>query len=234
MLNIHEISAIQWLSLIEIGTTNAAMPVSAGGYGTGRLYGTSLYYIEDDDTSQIDNVNGTTACNFHGIIGLWGNIWEFVAGIKTNYINELLIWDNDGRKVWKNTGITLPYKLRETESWSPGETCGYYKSRLLTAGYNYDTADLFLPDFNTLTPYYESGAFSDGIFTRVKSNSETRTCIGGSYDTGDYGGLYCYRFDIQQPTIHIDSDTGIITDYGYTANDIGSRLCYGEVKMPQD
>ena len=231
MLNIHEVSACQWLALIEKATTNAAMEVPAG-YGIGRLYGTGLHNVDDGDTSMVDNIAGekTSGADFHGIIGLWGNIWEFIDGIKVNSSNKLLIWDNDGRKVWKQTDVNVPYKKTANEIWSPGVTCGYYKNRLLTAGYLYDTADLFLPDFTTLTPYYENGSFSDGIYGRIRSNFECKVAIGGGYDTGDFGGLYSYRFDIQQPATSENSE-GVVSDYGDNASDIGTRLCFASVNL---
>lgn len=233
MLNIHELAAIQWLSLIEIATTNAALPVNNGGYGTGRLYGTKLYYVDDDVSALVENVEGiiSSAANFHGILSLWGNIWEYIDGIKVNSDNKLMLWDNDGRKVWKTTKIEIPYKKKSNEIWCPGVTNGYYRNRLLTAGYNYDTSDLFLPDFTTLTSYYNAGSFSDGVaFTRVNSPFESRVCIGGSYNTGDIGGLYSYRFDMQQPPISVHTD-GTIADSGDNAGDVGSRLCYAPVNI---
>lgn len=233
MMNIHELSALQWLSLVEIGTTNAAMEVKDGGFGIGRLYGTTLYNVDDEKSELVDVINGskTSAANFHGILGLWGNIWEFLDGIKVTSDNKLLIWDNDGRHIYKETNIEVPAKKRELESWVPGVTCGYYKSRLLTAGYNYDTSDLFIPDFTTLTPYYENGSYSDGVFGRVKSTYETKVCYGGGFDTGDYGGLYSYRFDIKQPAIK--EVNGIDVDYGDNAGDIGARLCFAAINLKE-
>ncbi len=239
MFSIHELSALQWLSLIEIASTNAAIPVDKGGFGIGRLFGTSLYDADDDKATMVDNIGGvfSSACDFHGIIGLWGNIWEFIDGIKVSADNKIAIWDNNGAKLWKYTDVDVPFKKREAETWSPGETMGFYKNRVLYSAasasstdnqYDHDTADLFIPDFTSLVSDYRYGCYSDGVFTRVKSSFETNVAVGGGFDAGEYGGLYSYRFDIQHPRTQ-NYSTGEGVDYGDKAGDIGTRLCFARV-----
>ena len=218
MMNVWEWSALQWLALIEARTTDVQSV-----FGLGHVNG-----------SQLDKVDGKNnmSANFHGIYGLWGNVWQWIQGVQTYYNGTLYIWDNIGNKVWKNTKKTVPLRSGDYELWSPGETCGYWKERILTSGYNFDTSDLFIPDAGSLVSSYSRGSWSDGVWGRTRSNSKDlyACAVGGSFDSGDWGGLFGWNFNVRlgnEITVNELTEEEIVWDY----YNVASRLCFSPVNL---
>lgn len=248
MMTIYDYSVIQWLSLIELAHTNAALPVEQGGFGAGNLKSTGINYSHlteyiDYTNDILDyNENASKAANFHGIIHPWGNIWQYVYGLKTSTTDKLMIigglgYKDSSNKInddFKMTEIDIPVKAKEKDPWTVGVTKGFYKNRQVAAGYLYDFSDLFIPDFKSITHRYNLGSYSDGIYMKTANQYETMVAVGGSFDTdgidgdSEYGGLYCYRFDLPQNNVG-KSETG--SDYGYRYYNVGSRLCYAPVNL---
>lgn len=219
MMTVWELSALQWLALIEGRTTDVSLK-----YGSGWLTGNSVDAVDGDRNA---------SANFHGIHGLWGNVWQWIQGIQTRSDGSVWIWDNLGNEVWKDTGHKMPVRKSEQEIWSPGETCGYWRSRLLASGYNYDTADMFLPDTTSLVSGYEYGCFADGVWCRTRSqtNQMFGCAIGGSYDSGNWGGLFGWNFDLRVGNEVVRN--GLLMEevrYAYPA--VASRLCFAPVNLP--
>lgn len=219
MMSIWDWSALQWLALIEGRTTDVAQK-----YGQGWLRGTA--------PDAVDGVKTTTA-NFHGIYGLWGNVWQWIQGVQTLANGELYIWDNIGNEIWKDTQHKMRTRKSELEVWSPGETCGYWRSRLLASGYNYDTSDMFIPDTSTLVSGYEYGCFSDGVWNRTKSqaNQIYACAVGGSYDSGDWGGLFGWNFNVRLGNEIVRNGVKM-EEYRWVYPSVASRLCFAPVNLP--
>lgn len=77
---IHELSAIQFLCLIEIGT-----PDVQGTIGNGNT------------SSSVAVNTGNSNASWRGIHELWGNVWHFVSGIELSSANKLLLHDAQGQ-----------------------------------------------------------------------------------------------------------------------------------------
>lgn len=91
--NIYQLSAIQWLYLIENATANSQMKT-----GMGRVSATSAANVDATDVAQ---------ATYRGIVGLWGNVFQRMDGMKI-VSSTINIWDRTGNYTWINTGQTPP------------------------------------------------------------------------------------------------------------------------------
>lgn len=224
MMTIWEWSALQLLALIEGRTTDVQTR-----YGRGWTMG-----------DRVDSVSGqqNMTSNFHGIIGLWGNVWQWIQGIQTYYNGHIFIWDNLGNEIWKDTGKMVPMRGSDLEVWSPGETCGYWRDRIYASGYNYDTSDMFIPDKDALVSDYFRGAYSDGIWGRTKSAAKDlyACAVGGSYDSGDWGGMFGWNFNVRLGN-EVYKNGMLQEEIVWSYGDVASRLCFAPVNLapqPED
>ena len=131
MPNFYMISALQQLFMIEYASGDAQTSI-----GSGHSSGSAV--------STTDNATVATA-NYRGIIGLWGNAWEWIDGIDNeNYM--VRIWDNQGNQNW----ITTQQKLFAYAN-SLGSGYGFITKMSTEAGqsedgnYTYDMKDVFMP-----------------------------------------------------------------------------------------
>ncbi|WP_417539569.1 hypothetical protein [Marinobacter sp.] len=81
-------SAIQWLYLIENATMNSQTKT-----GQGRVNATSAANVDATDVAQ---------ATYRGIVGLWGNVWQWMDGLKT-VSGTINLWDQNGNKSWVST-----------------------------------------------------------------------------------------------------------------------------------
>ena len=221
MMNVWEWSALQWLALIEGKTTDVQSK-----FGMGHI-----------DGSGLDTVDGDFNCtsNFHGIMGLWGNVWQWIQGVQTYYNGTIFVWDNIGNSVWKDTGKLAPLRSGDYELWSRGENCGYWKERINASGYNYDTSDMFIPDVNSLVSDYARGSFSDGVWGRTRSASKDlyACAVGGSYDSGQWGGMFGWNFNVRLGK-EVVKDGILQEEVSWSYDNVASRLCFAPVNISGD
>lgn len=221
MMNIWEWSALQVLALIEGRTTDVQTAFGEG-------------YCKEVGLDAVDGEVNRTA-DFHGIYGLWGNVWQWIQGVQTYYNGHLYIWDNLGNEIWKDTGKLVPMRSGDYELWSPGETCGYWKNRVIASGYNYDTTDMFIPDVESLVSDYSRASFSDGVWGRTKSASKYlyACAVGGSYDSGNWCGLFGWNFNVRLGNEFVkDGIRQEDTVWAYPS--VASRLCFSQVNIAQE
>jgi hypothetical protein len=113
MWNIHELSAIQMLALIELGTPDVQSAISAG------------------NTNSFAAVNtGVSGAVWRGIHELWGNVCGAVDGFKTDTSNRLEVFDRLGNETYINTGTVIT-------------TSGWTTSMLEASGADWDFASMF-------------------------------------------------------------------------------------------
>jgi hypothetical protein len=113
MWNIHELSAIQMLALIELGTPDAQSAISAGNTNSSAAVNT-----------------GASGAVWRGIHELWGNVWGAVDGFKTDTSNRLEVFDRLGNETYINTGTVIT-------------TSGWTTSMLEASGADWDFASMF-------------------------------------------------------------------------------------------
>jgi hypothetical protein len=124
--------------------------------GQGNVSGSSALTVDNATVAQ---------ATWRGIVGLWGNVFQMVDGLRTNASNQYEIWDNQGNKTWVNTGITAPASGYPV-TFASGGGSGFDLNTLLlpatsnaTAG-NGTTGDYFYSAANCVA--YHGGDWSDG------------------------------------------------------------------------
>ena len=83
-------SAIQWLYLVENATMDSQEKT-----GMGRVSTSSAANVDATDVAQ---------ATYRGIVGLWGNVRQWVDGLKTDADGSINLWDRSGNKTWVDTG----------------------------------------------------------------------------------------------------------------------------------
>lgn len=184
MWNIYEVSAIQMLMMLQCKSTNFQKY-----YGSGRVNSSTIGQNGDATT------DGPATAKWKGIYCLWGNAWQIVDGIKTNANNMLCLYGGDGTKEYGTTDIQVPCRMNENDTFAEGVNSGFYSKKLLDVGARYDTSDLFLPDFSSLTGRIELGTYSDYVYCPT-GTTEKLCAVGGDFNSKDEAGLFAYNFDI--------------------------------------
>lgn len=82
-------SAIQWLYLVENATMNSQTKT-----GMGRVSQSSAANVDAADVAQ---------ATYRGIVGLWGNVYQWMDGLKTDADGSINLWDRNGNKTWVDT-----------------------------------------------------------------------------------------------------------------------------------
>jgi len=159
-------SAIQWLYLVENATMNCQAKT-----GAGRVNRWSVANVDASDVAQ---------ATYRGIVGLWGNVWQWMDGFKTikGVIN---LWDRDGNKEWVSTE-QMPAALNEV----------IYPVTFLSAkDARYDFGDLFVAATST-NSIDEATAPALQYFGKSR---EYFPYVGGYWSDGVVAGLWfviCY------------------------------------------
>jgi hypothetical protein len=92
MVDIYQISAVQLLMLIELGTPDVQSAIGAGNTSTSAAVNT-----------------GSSNAVWRGIYEFWGNVWSMVDGLQMDEANRVKIWDKNGNKSYQTTGVEKQY-----------------------------------------------------------------------------------------------------------------------------
>ncbi|WP_281982941.1 Ig-like domain-containing protein [Azonexus hydrophilus] len=155
--NIYQLSAIQTLALIEMGGSDSQALIGQG-------------YVSGSSALAVDNATVAQA-TWRGIVGLWGNVWQMVDGLRTNESSQYEIWDKNGNKTWVNTGVTAPAD-------------GYPVTFATASGASFDLGLLMLPQTSNASA--ANGTTGD-CFWRAAN------CVayhGGGWSYGPDAGLF--------------------------------------------
>ena len=114
--NIYELSAIQMLCLIEMGSPDVQTKI-----GSGNSAGSAAV------------ATGSTNAKWRGICELWGNVWHMVDGLKGSG-TTIQIFDRLGNGTYVNTGVA-----------ALNGSHGYPKEMMDGSGTGYDFNDVFIP-----------------------------------------------------------------------------------------
>lgn len=161
-LSFYQAAAIQWLYLVENATMNSQTKT-----GQGR--------VNAANEARVDAADVATA-TYRGITGLWGNVYQWIDGMKT--VNGVVnLWDKDGNKTWRNTG-----KKRTAADG------GIYPATFITgSGAGYDFDDIFIGDTG---PTYNTSATAPD-FQYLLSDGEYFPVVGGDWNLAAAAGLWC-------------------------------------------
>lgn len=120
--SVYHWSAIQWLYLVEKATMDSQATT-----GPGR--------VDADGPGRVDAPDVAQA-GYRGILGLWGNVWQWIDGLKTGG-GSIHVWDTDGCQTWVDTG-----QRREVDD---GDII-YPQEFMWGCGSGYDLSTLFIGD----------------------------------------------------------------------------------------
>ncbi len=160
--SIFQWSAIQWLYLVENATMDSQEKT-----GMGRVSTSSAANVDAADVAQ---------ATYRGIVGLWGNVWQWMDGLKTvpttGYIN---LWDRNGNKTWVDTG--------RKRAAADGTIYPTTFMDGVGAGFNYD--DVFIGDTGPT-----SNADATAPDYQYFALGEYFPIVGGSWSNGLSAGLW--------------------------------------------
>lgn len=160
MMSMYQLAAIQMLAMIEMGSTDSQATI-----GQGRVAESSAANVDAADVAQ---------ATYRGIVGLWGNVWQFLDGWRTS-ATGIDLWDRLGGKTWVGTGVGK----------SSSDGIGPL-SMLATAGVGYDFRDVFVCDVKAGNE--AASTWPDRIY---QVNSTDRIAIhGGDWTNGASAGLW--------------------------------------------
>ena len=99
MVNIHQLSAVQILILIQNGGPDVQSTIG------------------DGNTSSSAAVNtGSSDATWRGIYEMWGNVYCAVDGVQFDTSNQIKIFDQNGNGTYVSTGVTASV----TDGWTTG------------------------------------------------------------------------------------------------------------------
>lgn len=153
----YKLEAARLLALIEMGGTDSQALI-----GQGHVSGSGALATDNATVAQ---------ATWRGIVGLWGNVWQMVDGLRTNASSQYEIWDKSGNKTWVNTGITAP-------------ASGYPVTFATASGANFDLGLLMLPATSNATA--SNGTTGDYFY-------QNPSCVayhGGAWGDGATAGLF--------------------------------------------
>ena len=157
-LPIWQVNAIRLLALIEMGTGNSQ---SVMGQGHNHSY------TSDDAKNTNDSVHPV----WRGMVGLYGNCWQGVQGLKHDSSYNWSCWDMKGKKTF--VAIPAPYK-----------NSGYALDLLNDKSTDYDTNLLFLPktsaeiNSSTFNDHFEFYTGDRGYFVQGGTHFSSTTSMG--------------------------------------------------------
>ncbi len=154
----YKLEAARLLALIEMGGTDSQALI-----GQGHVSGSSALAVDNTTVAQ---------ATWRGIVGLWGNAYQMIDGLRTNASNQYEIWDSQGNKTWVSTGISAPGN-------------GYPVTFATASGANFDLGLLMLPATTNTTA--SNGTTADYFYAAA-------SCVayhGGGWSYGAYAGLFC-------------------------------------------
>lgn len=160
--SVYHLAAIQTLALIELGTPDARSIL-----GDGYVNGSGVRAVDDEVVAQ---------ATWHGIVGLWGNIWQMLDGLQTDDECCYRIWDEAGNKEYVSTGAKAPD--------------GWFGSRHHRSGGGFDLGSVFLPKKTKDTR--ETSKFKCYTWSWSKGAVAYH---GGYCGHGSYAGLFYLNVD---------------------------------------
>ncbi|CCG07646.1 carbohydrate-binding protein [Pararhodospirillum photometricum] len=160
--SVYQCAALQMLAFIEMGTTDAQ-----GVVGLGRV---------NEGSPATVNATDVATATYRGIVGLWGNVWQYCDGIRVQASSGVLsVWDRQGNKSWVNTGAVRV-------------DLGYPTSFLSSAGPTHDFRDVFVP--GSVTSTYLDAIVPDLTIATTNTAYDRTASLGGAYSMGPNAGIF--------------------------------------------
>ena len=159
--SVYHWSAIQWLYLVEYATMD-----SQARTGSGRVSAASVANVDASDVA---------VASYRGIVGLWGNVWQWLDGLKTAG-GAIHLWDRNGNKSWINTG----------QRRAAGVGAIYPLTFMGQVGAQYRFADIFIGDTGRTQPFDATAP----DYQWFSEDNEYYPYVGGDWTHGNQAGLW--------------------------------------------
>lgn len=172
--SIYQLSAIQTLTMIEMGGADSQALIGQGN--------TANWAVQVVDSAVV------AQATWRGIVGLWGNVQQFVDGLQVDGARKYKVWDRNGNKTYLTTTIV-----------APGSST-YPVTMAEDIGVDYDLRDIFVPA--TGDSAASNGSYGDIFSVGVSSVA----CIGGNVNQGTNPGLFA--LNISKTLASTDSSVG--------------------------
>jgi hypothetical protein len=179
--SIYDLSAIQMLATIEMGGLDMQSLI-----GQGRVNQSSAANVDASDVAQ---------ATWRGIVGLWGNVWQMVDGIKALNGN------------WHRWQYNVPGNTT-TSDFSTGYV-DTSQAALATSGYpvTFNTSLLAIGIIAPASVDSTASNGSTGDCFASNSNTDDRILYnGGDWGVGSHAGLFCAN--AYDAPLHANSDIG--------------------------
>ena len=149
--------------------------------GQGRVNASSAASVSATDVAQ---------ATYRGIVGLWGNVWQWMDGLKT-VSGVVNLWDQNGNKSWVST------KARQAAAG------GIYPTTFMDGqGAGWDLEDVFLGDTG---PTSNSNATAPD-YQYMNSSGECFPIVGGYWNHAADAGLWIV--DVYYAASYANSSVG--------------------------
>lgn len=178
MWSVYDQAAIQLLALIEVGTPDMQDAIARGNVGGDGVKAT-----------------GSSGAAWRGIHDLWGNVWQFIDGLRISAGGVIEVWHDmlPGPDAWVNTGA----------AYGPGKEDGFPTDLHREAGRGFNLSGLFLP--SEVSDEREDAIIPDYVWGRW-SDRETIAIGGGYWYNGGYAGVFA--LDLSSARSDASTDIG--------------------------
>lgn len=162
MWSVYDQSAIQLLALIEMGTPDMQDAIARGN-------------VDGDGIK----LTGSTGASWRGIHDLWGNVWQFVDGLRISAGGVIEVWHDllPGPDAWVNTGV----------AYGPGKDDGFPTDLHMERDRGFNLSLLFLP--SEVSDDREDAIIPDYVWGRWQDR-ETIAIRGGFWNSGCNAGVF--------------------------------------------
>jgi len=185
MWSIYDQAAIQLLTLIEMGTPDMQDAIARGN-------------VDGDGIKP----TGSTGAAWRGIHDLWGNVWQFVDGLRITSGGVIEVWHDllPGPEAWVNTGV----------AYGPGKDDGFPTDLHTEQDRGFNLSLLFLP--SEVTDDREDAIIPDYAWGRWQDR-ETIALRGGHWNYGGYAGVFALNLLLARSSA--STDIGFRPAFGF-------------------
>lgn len=167
-------------------------------YHTGRTAFSGSYYKDNDYLMN--------AFKYRGIENVWGNVWEYLSGLRIRRLQYYYTLEPDAYQAPTDNWIKTPF-LAPEQHFLASNANPLWISRL---GLDPENPALIFPSY--LQKDAAMGSFYDSVFYAYKDfnyenkpidpDSEYVFAVGGGHDHSEFGSLFTYRGFLRANSFH--------------------------------
>ena len=201
MWDIYQVAEIQLLYLLEYADGDSQRAIGPGWVdGQWRV----VNNVAQFDAKCVDDPTVALA-SWRGHVGLWGNVWQMVDGLKTRDSDKhIMIYKNDGSRTWVDTGIVAPERAKFGTSYAHAWPVNFRHQ----SGEGFDLADIFYPEtLSTAGEDGSGGSVPDAYWGWQPDYGagQDRVCyLGALWNDGGLAGLFACHLNCPTSSANVD------------------------------